>query len=375
MAEFSKLIITESGQELLAKMIAQTGTIEFTKICASSAQYLEDQLTTLTAIDEIRQTNLVSKVIRTNNTAVKIDTAYTNEDLTEGYYMRTLGLYAKEADAAEEVLYAVTVETSGNCYIPAYNGVTITGAYLQFVTTVGNAENVSLEVDPGAYATVGDIRTIETKLSKIQDYVGNSDTEEGLEFAEGLEADNLVDAVNQVFQVGNEKKARLVENLVAVGVQASTSDTWEQLLDKVLAVTDTSTDTVTANVLLDGYTAHDSNGDLITGVMVDNAGVTVDAGNTTQDSTYAYLSIPQDGYYDQGSKVRTANSNINIPKSVSISVSCEYRHHGSGGDHAICALRIYANGALIGQSDTRMLNSGVPTGYAASAGCSGTWTG
>ena len=36
MAEFSKLVITDKGQALIAKMIAGTGNIEFTKIAASS---------------------------------------------------------------------------------------------------------------------------------------------------------------------------------------------------------------------------------------------------------------------------------------------------------------------------------------------------
>lgn len=232
---------------------------------------------------------------------------------------------------------------------------------------------VSAENDTAAAKQlIGNDLALAARLDRV---LGNNDGGEPPELDEELDAENVIDAINKLFMLGNENKQTLVDNLIAMGIEASTEDTWGTLLDKILDMTDTSKDTVTAPVLLEGYTAHDSNGDLITGVMVDNAGVTVDAGNTTQDSTYAYLSIPQDGYYDQGSKVRTANSNINIPKSVSISVSCEYRHHGSGGDHAICALRIYANGALIGQSDTRMLNSGVPTGYAASAGCSGTWTG
>ena len=39
MAEFSKLVITNKGQALIAKMIAGTGNIDFTKICTSSTQY------------------------------------------------------------------------------------------------------------------------------------------------------------------------------------------------------------------------------------------------------------------------------------------------------------------------------------------------
>ena len=73
MAEYSKLYITNNGQALMAKMIAGSGNIDFTKVCSSSTQYTESQLQALTALSNIKQTTLVSKVTRTNEVAIKID--------------------------------------------------------------------------------------------------------------------------------------------------------------------------------------------------------------------------------------------------------------------------------------------------------------
>ena len=174
MAEFSKLIITENGQALMAKMIAGTGNIEFTKVCTSTTQYTENQLSALTALSNVKQTSLVSKVTRTNNVSIKIEAAFTNADLTAGYYMRTLGLYAVDPDKGE-ILYAVTIETSGNCYMPPHNGVTVTGAYIQLYTTVGNADSVSLEVNSGAYATIGDVQSLEAEIADLKAFVGYTD--------------------------------------------------------------------------------------------------------------------------------------------------------------------------------------------------------
>ena len=176
MAEFSKVIITAKGQALLAKMIAGAGNVEFTKVCTSSTAYTEDQLEALTTLVDVRQTSLISKVTRTNNVAIKVETAFTNTGLTAGYYMRTLGLYALDPDDGE-ILYAVTVETSGNCYVPPYNGITETGAYITIITTVGNAESVSLEVGSAAFATIGDIRELEEKISDLQAFVGYTDSD------------------------------------------------------------------------------------------------------------------------------------------------------------------------------------------------------
>lgn len=174
MAEFSKLVITSKGQALIAKMIAGTGNIEFTKICASSTTYTETQLEALTSLSNVKQTSLISKVTRTNDVAIKVEAAFTNTELTTGYYMRALGLYALDPDAGE-ILYAVTAETSGNCYMPPYNGVTVSGAYVNLVTTVGNAESVSLEVDSAAVATIGDIQDLQEQIADLEAFVGYTD--------------------------------------------------------------------------------------------------------------------------------------------------------------------------------------------------------
>lgn len=59
--------------------------------------------------------------------------------------------------------------------MPPYNGVTVSAAYLQLYTTVGNADSVSLAVSPGAYATVGDIQALEKEIADLKAYVGYSD--------------------------------------------------------------------------------------------------------------------------------------------------------------------------------------------------------
>lgn len=171
MAEFSKLVITNKGQALLAKMIAGSGNIEFTKISTSSTAYTDAQLEGLASLSNVKQTSLISKVTRTNEVAIKVEAAFTNTELTAGYYMKALGLYVVDPDVGE-ILYAVTRETSGNCYMPAYNGITVSGAYVQLVTTVGNAENVSLEVDQAAVATIGDIQDLQKQIADLEAFIG-----------------------------------------------------------------------------------------------------------------------------------------------------------------------------------------------------------
>ncbi len=176
MAEFSKLVITKKGQALIAKMISGSESVEFTKVSASSHTYDVGGLEELETLTDVKQTSTISKITRTNGVAVKVEAAFTNTDLREGYYMRTLGLYAKDPQDGE-ILYAVTVETSGNCHMPPNNGVSVSAAYVQIITTVGNAESVSLNVDPGAVATIGDIQELQEQISDLQAMIGYTDTD------------------------------------------------------------------------------------------------------------------------------------------------------------------------------------------------------
>lgn len=231
MSQFSKLVMTEKGQALMAKMIAGTGDIEFTKVCTSSAEYQEDQLVTLTELSDIRQTSLVSGVTRTNDVTIKIEAAYSNADLTIGYYMRTIGLHAVDPDEGE-ILYAVTIETSGNCYMPPYNGVTVTAAYIQLYTTVGNSENVSLEVDPGAYATIGQIRELDKK--KVDVFDGDISNTKISSFTTST-ADYPVPAAGDTTKAAFGKMEKFLKDIKEWMVEkVVTSDTFQAQLSKYL---------------------------------------------------------------------------------------------------------------------------------------------
>ena len=148
MAEFNKLVITNKGQSLMAKLIAGTTSIEFTKIGVSTNIYTESQILALTSLANVKQIGEISKITRINNVAVQIESAIENSKLTTGYNMNSLGLYANDPDDGE-ILYAVASVSSSDkgAYMPPYNNLTVSGAYFKLVTTVSNADNVSLQVD------------------------------------------------------------------------------------------------------------------------------------------------------------------------------------------------------------------------------------
>lgn len=176
MAEFNKLIITNKGQALMAKLIAGTTTVEFTKIRTSTNVYTNAQIPGLTALANVKQTTDVSRVIRTNNVAVQVEGAIENSSLTTGYKINSVGLYAKDPDEGE-ILYAVaSVASSDNgAWMPPYNGVALSGVYFKLTTTVSNSDNVTLQVDQAAVATVGDIQDLQKQIADLEAFIGYKD--------------------------------------------------------------------------------------------------------------------------------------------------------------------------------------------------------
>ncbi|GIP54436.1 phage tail protein [Paenibacillus vini] len=100
-------------------------------------------------------------------------------------------------------------------------------------------------------------------------------------------------AVSQAFQAGNERKAEVVAALVALGVSASTSETWAQLIPKMATIIKASGNATAADLLI-GKTASNANGPF-TGTMPDRGAATINPSGT------AAVTIP-DGAY-KGAKV------------------------------------------------------------------------
>ncbi len=148
--------------------------------------------------------------------------------------------------------------------------------------------------------------------ARMDKYLGGDDNTEGPEFAEGIQSEDVIGAINEVFQLGSEKKKQLVENLTALGITASTDETWEMLLGKILSLINTSSDTVTAETLLSGYTAHNAAGAKITGTLADKTGTADHSAEASIDVTNKRikLKVPATGKYGVGNYLYAAYTTI-----------------------------------------------------------------
>ena len=181
MANFKTTIITKKGHALMAKLSANVATMKFTKVCSSDFDYSNlnnSELEQVITFKNLKQTVLPDLITVVNTATVKVSATITNTNLSEGYYLRTIGLFALDPDDGE-ILYSITPTTEAD-YMAADNGITKSGISLDLLTTISNSENVSLEVDPNAMISAETFNNV----------VGNvSDLENG--------GTNLVDGINK----------------------------------------------------------------------------------------------------------------------------------------------------------------------------------
>lgn len=175
MAQFKPTVITERGLALMAKIASGSAKMSFTKVNVSSKDYSNDDLSVLTYLSNVEQTASISNVSIINGKAVMVEAAVSNESRNAGYYVRTVGLYARDPQLGE-ILYSVTVATTPD-WMPPYNGLSVSSILLKLVTTTSNAENVTLEVNPAVYATVADLERVDIDLSDIKGYIGYTDND------------------------------------------------------------------------------------------------------------------------------------------------------------------------------------------------------
>lgn len=168
--EFSTFVITSKGQSLMAKLMQGRGKADFTAIKLSNQTYTAAQLAGLTALSGIKQIAPITKKTIVNATSIQIEGAVDNKELTAGYNIQTIGLFAQDPDDGE-ILYAVARATTAG-YMPPYNNVTVSGGYFKFLVTVGAAEQVTLTVDPAGYASIGDVQALQADIANIKGYIG-----------------------------------------------------------------------------------------------------------------------------------------------------------------------------------------------------------
>ncbi|MCD6489412.1 MAG: phage tail protein [Thermodesulfobacterium sp.] len=156
MADFKGTVLTQAGRNILAK--ALTGAqLQFTKVQLGDGVWDESiNPEDLTALVSSRIDLPINDIEITGDGTARIRVLLTNTGLTEGFFTRELGIFAKDPETGEETLYAVSYAENPD-FIPS-DGVTKVENIFDVYTVISNAQNVTAVIsDTVVLATKQDI--------------------------------------------------------------------------------------------------------------------------------------------------------------------------------------------------------------------------
>lgn len=170
MAAFINNDITAAGLIVLAKGAAGE-KINYTRIVLGDG-YLEEGQTPrfLTDVVSPKASIDITKLKVNTDGTVAVGGIFTNDQTSDGFYYRELGLYAEDPDPnVGEILYCY-----GNCgdlaeWIPPTGGATIVEKTIDIVTVIGTATNVTAYIPADAYATKEDYENYKKIALAAQD--------------------------------------------------------------------------------------------------------------------------------------------------------------------------------------------------------------
>ncbi len=200
------LVITNDGNELITKMLAGETKIIFTKIAVSDFDYSGINVKNIGELQQIRQIALVSKISRLDGNTVEVLAAVENRQVTESYFVRALGVYAEDSKG-NEVLYGVSISTENCDYMPSYDGKVLSGISYRLNIVVADSEQVTINVNPGAVATVMQLEKLEKDVPKLVKVDNKTifKKEDGTLYAKAGTKIRLEEAKNLSIKNGNKK--------------------------------------------------------------------------------------------------------------------------------------------------------------------------
>lgn len=207
MAEFYEAVTTDAGISLAADLL--TGEqIVFTKLVTGSGVYNEEEmkrtsLQKVLQIKEPRQEFEFSRIEKKTDYCILLKTLISNADLTEGYRMTEIGVYAKKrGEEGDGILYSISVAKEAD-FLPRYNGLAAIEIIEEYYITVSDAAEVSLETGSSAAVLKEDLEKIrkeiqaelDKKIKVLQSQIGD------LSKLITTDKSNLVGAINEIAEV------------------------------------------------------------------------------------------------------------------------------------------------------------------------------
>ena len=302
MANFQNNAITDNGRALLSHV--QMGAVFTpTKIVLGSG-YMPAGKTprTMTAVQSAVATLSLSKKERTNDGKFIVGGVYSNQQITEQWYFRELGLYAKAVYPAEgdqpevevpEVLYSYGNAGDTAELMPAYGTGTLVERQIDIVIYIGNDAQVDLTLESSIYISMTQLEQYLTN----QEYVTQTDVTNILQEGDYVTNNDVTQIIQQMSDCVTADSSALQAGSIVLTIPGEAQHGMSIKFEAPCNSEDVSVGIVVEGVL---YQWHDTLGEdiagmealFITGTMV---GIIID-----RENVIAYLvnAAPSKGYIE-----------------------------------------------------------------------------
>lgn len=150
MANWNKIIMTDVGAALQAKVNAGLTTLKFTRVAIGSGSRTGG-LGSATGLVKEELTLGINSITQKGST-VTLDLTISNSGLKTGFKITEMGLFATDPDDGE-IMYVALIDDNPD-YMPAEGSSTVVQQEFQLVFTMSNTGNVSATINPNGFLTV-----------------------------------------------------------------------------------------------------------------------------------------------------------------------------------------------------------------------------
>lgn len=176
MSKYNKTILTNAGLDLAAK--ASSGKTKFTITrAATSTEKLADKsiselqkLTALPSLMQYGEINNVADSAQDKSIVIGAELIFNNKDLSTGYNINTIGLFAKEEATNKEILYALTTAVEPEM-MPDFKDKVLFKFNLTMFVVVGQTDNVTVNVTQNGVVTQEQLAKTVQALPQKQDII------------------------------------------------------------------------------------------------------------------------------------------------------------------------------------------------------------
>lgn len=224
MAKFNGYVVTEAGRNLIAKGL--TGdTVIFTKMQLGDGTTSNDGRT-MTALVSTKADLPIIGLSNTGTGIAELRFLINNKDITTGFYIKEVGVFAKGADGVE-VLYAYNVSPNPD-FIPPFSANNIIEIEYVDSIIVDQVANITASIDPSiTYMTQAQISSTYVKKTDIatQTEVNNGLEDTKIVTSKRLKArlDSLLSGITSTYVLKTDLATETTSGITKYGTKENTA--------------------------------------------------------------------------------------------------------------------------------------------------------